>query len=531
MREEGVGSSGPSLINVWKTARRVIAFGYRTNEIPIVIPKDLDCEADEGMIPPQGASISLPCYEKERGVTFRRLDEGYVEGFGPISVDYNHLQSVRHGFNKRLLRQVPQFEHKELYKIRKFVKKWLRENVAKVVRLSFEEWLEGTSYNMKRKEELTAVQDGLNHCRPTLRKCKRVSTFVKREHYNEFKHARLINSRCDAFKVFSGPYFKAIEHELYKRQEFIKNIPIPDRPALIKQLVGKGKYCYQTDYTAYESHFSSQIMDAIECELYRHCLSNYPDDAEFICKVLTGTNKMRTRTGISARVIARRMSGDMCTSLGNGFTNLMLTKYLCDVQGKELHGFVEGDDGLFVTDAILDGSMYEKLGFTIKMEKVSDPCHASFCGMIFGESEQIIKDPRGVFNGFGWTSSFLSAGPKIMHELARAKALSLCYELPHCPVLRPLADLSLRKTRGYLPRFDENSYRYHMGVYKDEARIPPFAPTMQTRELFYDKFGISIKTQIEVETLIREDRLNEIHRYIEPTYDQELYCQLYVEPT
>lgn len=81
------------------------------------------------------------------------------------------------------------------------------------------------------------------------------------------------------------------------------------------------------------------------------------------------------------------MSGDMCTSLGNGFSNKMKAEFLAYKAGGTIDGFVEGDDGLFVTNFELRSSDYEKLGFTIKIEEIADPCEASFCGMIFGEDE------------------------------------------------------------------------------------------------------------------------------------------------
>lgn len=40
----------------------------------------------------------------------------------------------------------------------------------------------------------------------------------------------MINSRSDAFKAFSGPFFKAIEKVVYEMPEFIKHTPVPDRP-------------------------------------------------------------------------------------------------------------------------------------------------------------------------------------------------------------------------------------------------------------------------------------------------------------
>jgi hypothetical protein len=307
----------------------------------------------------------------------------------------------------------------------------------------------------------------------------------------------MINSRCDAFKAFSGPLFKAIEEVLYARKEFIKHTPVPDRPAKIRALRQDGLNFYQTDFTAFESHFAPHFLDVCECELYRWCLS-WSKDAEFLCSVIMGTNNMKTRSGVRASIEGRRMSGDMCTSLGNGFANLMLAKFLASEQHEALNGFVEGDDGLFATRAQLTEKQYEELGFTITVDTVSNPCEASFCGMVFADSGQIVKDPYRTLVNFGWTTTCVGCGPKTRMSLARARALSLCYEVGQCPVLGAWGRMVLRKTRGVVPRFVDDGYH----TPPPEMKIPAFAPAADTRELVARKYGMSPAAQIRAEQLI-----------------------------
>jgi len=183
----------------------------------------------------------------------------------------------------------------------------------------------------------------------------------------------------------------------------------------------------------------------------------------------------------------------------------MLAKFLAFKQGQELFGFVEGDDGLFATDALLNEGMYKALGFTIKIVEVRDPCAASFCGMIFAESGEIIRDPIAFMAGFGWTSSFISAGPKIMHELLRAKALSAVYETPQCPIVGVLARIALARTRGYAARFVEDGY--HVFPH-DEIPLPAFSPSMDTRLLVAQEFGIAPEVQILIERRLLEGSMD-----------------------
>lgn len=457
---------------------------------------------------------------------FRRLNHCSVPGYAPLCMDSNDPYTVQCGFAQRLLGEVPPTNTALISDLRAFVRDYCRSNLRKADIMSFEEWLDSTTYNDARKHELIEAHDALLGGLPTKRQCQHVDSFVKSEFYPTWKHARIINSRCDAFKVWSGPLFKSIENILYEQPQFIKHVPVPDRPSVIKNLRRAGAHYYQTDFTAFERHFVPEVLDAIECELYRHCLSGLVD-VEYLCDALKGRNKMRTRTGISAEVEGRRMSGDMCTSLGNGFTNLMLALFIASRKHGTLDGVVEGDDGLFCSTVPISGADYYDLGFTIKIDEIDDPCMGSFCGMVFSESGEIIREPRRVMMGFGWTQSFLSAGPTIMDELLRAKALSSCYETPQCPIVGALARLGLRLTRGVKPRRVVDGYH----CYPDEFNIQPFRPSADTRNLFEQLYGISVATQLACEDAIDSNNLALLSSLLPPTPEQYDYSTRYVEAT
>lgn len=458
------------------------------------------------------------------------LPYGAIWPFCPICLDSNDFETVHFGFRQRLMRQLPEPDQQVLMAFRDFVRSRVREIFHPCTAMTFEEWLASTTYPEQRKEQLrTAFQD-LRGGLPTRRQCQHVDTFVKTEFYPEYKHCRMINSRCDAFKAFSGPYFKSIEQMVYQDKWFVKHVPVPDRPLLVNDLRQAGRKYYATDFTAYESHFTPQILDICECELYRFALSNYPAVASLICETLMGVNRMRTRAHVSAEVRGRRMSGDMCTSLGNGFTNKMLAEFIVHCKGGTIDGLVEGDDGLFSSTVPLTSEDYLKLGFTIKIEQVDDPRQASFCGLIFTESGQIVRDPFKFLSGFGWTSSFISAGTGIMMQLLRAKALSAVYETPHCPIIGVLARRALDVTRGCAPRFVDDGYH----TPHDESSLVEFSPCSATRELFALKFGISVETQLMCEALIASGREQEVAALLQQSggprsCDREHYYSRYVE--
>jgi len=242
--------------------------------------------------------------------------------------------------------------------------------------------------------------------------------------------------------------------------------------------------------------------------------------------MLSGTQRIRMRSGTRAHAVARRMSGDMNTSLGNGFTNLMLALFLANEQGCSLHGFVEGDDGLFVTNAKLTTDLYKQLGFTIKMDVLDDPCRASFCGMIFGDSHQIIRDPTKFLMTFGWTHSHISGSTPLMMRLLRSKALSSVYETPNCPIVSALARRALAETEGFEPLYTQDWYHVRPPSQFD---ILPFNPTPQTRALFSDHYNISVTTQLRIEECIMSDDFDSISLLLPPNPDITFYNRTYLD--
>lgn len=338
---------------------------------------------------------------------------------------------------------------------------------------------------------------------PSKRACRTMASFGKTESYPTFKHMRSINSRTDEFKCFSGPWIHAIEHEVYKMKNFIKKIPIPDRPGLISGLWKTGAQTIGTDYVGFEALMVPRVMEAIECTVYRYMMQAYPDDCELICAALMGENNGVFRNGTKFTVHGRRMSGDMCTSLGNGLTNLVV--FMTLMGERSWDGFVEGDDGIFCVydnDPLPTPADFEKLGFMIKEELPEHPSEASFCGIV-SSGNQNIKDPAIVLQKYGWMDGFFNAGPRVRDQLKRGKALMLAYELPHCPIVRALADRGLRQTQGAAARFSLDPYHSAIPYPRDTKSLLAQATTMQTRALFSKKFGISIDTQFEAEKMLR----------------------------
>ena len=474
-----------------------------------------------GKHPGQPIRITLRDVGKDRSTNMHQLPYGYLDYAAPLTPDKNDVQSTYRALLKRLCRPLPMADQGGIYTpdggitssaeheflaLARFVDKFCKTNLAPLDHLpSTGEWIDSINHPEWRKQELRAIFEECggyeSGWQPTAKQRQKVQMFIKLEDYPEYKECRGINSRSDYFKVFSGPAFHAIEEAVYKLPYFAKHLTPEDKIEFISKLVGRA---YATDFTAFESHMTPTVMAAIECRVYMYMLKKWPTLASTICTTLMGKNKCRTRTGVSADIWGRRMSGDMCTSLGNGLTNILLALYIVEKKTGDYHnlqGLVEGDDGLFtVSGATLSTDDYLSLGFSIKMEVFADAKEAGFCQMYFSDAHQYVKDPNAVLRNFGWSDSCVGAGELVRMELLRAKALSLAYNLPHCPVLRAVADRALFLSRSVKPRFVRDGY--HVAP-PDEAKIPDQDTHVSTRTLFAKLYGIEISAQLDMERRIR----------------------------
>lgn len=432
---------------------------------------------------------------------FRRLPFGAARGIEPFGRDTADPNTQVDALSKRLCRRLPDIDPVLLQEFREFVGRWCEDHLTPIASgslLSFEEWLETTTYSGTRKAQLREVYEHSHGHLPSAKAASRVNAFIKTESYPigpTFKAARWICSRCDEAKVAMGPAFKTIEREVYADHHFVKHVPVADRPALISSLARDGLRYFISDYTAFEASFHHELMAACELQMYSYMLQNYPELARFIVSTIGGKNKIRTRIGTKVTLRGRRMSGDMCTSLGNGFTNLMLFSFFCDRRGANFDGFVEGDDGIFaVSGEPPSSSDFSRLGFEIKLAEISSPSLGGFCG-IYSAGDSLIRDPVRFLQTFGWTTTCVDGGPKVMMQLLRAKALSALYEAPACPIVTAVAHRALQLTAGFDPRFELDGYH---------QPVPDFVPSpapigATTRELFEQLFSVDAATQVAIE--------------------------------
>lgn len=434
--------------------------------------------------------------------------------------DVRHGQTLLEGCLVRFCANPPLPDRRKLRRFKRFVWHYVKrfEPIHSDADVSVEKWLENTTtYSAARRLELLTSWNLAGRCMNRERDFL-VKSFGKVETYPKFKAARGINSRTDVFKCFSGPYFKLIENEIYKDPAFIKHTPVRLRPAYIQNMLAHlaGPY-YETDYSQFEKHFTKDFMMTCEMELYRHMMQSHIQAFKHIKKAMTGKNRCIFRD-FRITIEARRMSGEMCTSLGNGFSNLMLAKFIVfEKTGRDaLTGVVEGDDGLFACPCDLTKEDFEGLGFDIKILKHDNLLRTSFCGIVMSEDLATMTDPREVLVNFGWSHSPLAFGNiNTRMSLLRAKALSLAYEHPSCPILSKLATRILVLTTGYTPRFVGNVYEQQLFLemerFKEETAVLLLrGPSLQTRRDFAAQFDIPIWQQMDVELALQSITISEI---------------------
>lgn len=203
---------------------------------------------------------------------------------GPIVVtaaephpDQYDTEMLVAGLIKRVAFKHPKADSQTLQKFALFVSHWVEENFVPLdpaTDISVSTWLNETDYPFWRKQELLGklekVVDEFDE------KYKTVKCFAKDEPYPEFKYLRNIFARTDEFKCFVGPYFKAIEKQVYKHPSFVKHVSVKNRPGYVLDILNGGGSINSTDYSAFESQFNRLLMEICEVTMYRYMTQHLP---------------------------------------------------------------------------------------------------------------------------------------------------------------------------------------------------------------------------------------------------------------
>jgi hypothetical protein len=494
-------------------------------------------------------------YPTISGLKVQTKPKPYALSIGPIfqdvpfCTDPTNIDNLFLAYCKRLSPIMPNPNPFSIEKLKVFVQDFLERNLVPLpryvsLRKIFVEWLETChNYTLNRKKQLTKafnLQDVENFSLPE--KAYKINSFVKREFYDEFKNLRFINSRSDLFKARVAGFIKKIEKQFFSLPNFIKYHPITDCPKIIYDKIGQFKYFMTSDYTSFESGFSPEYVDVVECALFRYMLQNNLEILHDLLRcyyqfepspsgviMVKPRNEQLVHLGhnYKARVMGTRMSGEMWTSLGNSFSNLMNILFLCKENNIQVDGIVEGDDGIFgMSDNKLTPEHFEQLGFKIKIAYKNKMSDLTFCGISFNPEELLpIIRPQNTLL-YGWTSHGLYINGNDMQQasLLLVKAMSLYCLGKNTPIAGILSSRIIKQIKlkypGLKPSEVFNTDWWYTQVYKQivEDKNQDFLPVPVTdlsRQLYCDKYGISLIEQLEIEKLILEsdDLIHEVFPY------------------
>lgn len=386
--------------------------------------------------------------------------------------------------------------------------------------LLFENWMCHSHYNLKRqavlREKFQTYRSAGGYLNREDFNCK---MFVKREFYEEQKHARLIISRSDAFKAAVGGVIHELEEYIYKESPIARYFVKGTNPCmysdLMKKITEKYQNIIETDYSSFESSFSPSYQKCCELALFKHMLKNFPNvyrliektyEKDFWVELDEDGNERQFMVKHPKWIVSHnhrmvvdgnRKSGEMWTSLANGFSNLMNMMYLCHTKNIDFDGFVEGDDGFFgVSKCDIHPEDYRKLGFNIKLEYVTDINDTSFCGIKVSESGKQLVNPE-LLNRVGWTNDkrHFHMNQKHRQELYKSKVMSSYCLSRHTPVVGPIL-YSIFKT---MMNVKQNRKYCDWWESKFEWTFEPPDIDMGCRVTFEKLYGISLREQLELE--------------------------------
>lgn len=429
---------------------------------------------------------------------------------------------------------------------RKFIIKYFKPVTNEDIP-SFGEWLDESKYPGGRKKALRKLRDEITAHNRDFSKSK---SFLKDEGYEEPKVPRAINSPSDESKVLLGPMIKAIDKATFSTQWFVKGTQPKDWPQMLAAAFGDSKVM-ETDFSSFESHHFGIFSDIIYYWMM-HMLRGVDmtvGERRLIARIVKGHSVSEFKY-ITTSIEQRLMSGSLWTSSANGVLNLLLmsylslrslhpqqtTDYLVEKVLVDFSGYVEGDDGI-CRYVDVNQQLIVDLGLRLEFDVVNHFGDASFCGIVCDPQRlTIVSSPLKVLrNFFVLPRRYVNASCTKQNTLLRAKALSYKYNYCHCPIIGPLCDAVLDRTKGldvkaclseidaYKRQSLENAIKDR--VWKLRSEVHP-----SSRYVVEQRFGISVEDQkrIEMELAGKNRGYFEVSLSRFATYDDVVHSSTYL---
>lgn len=379
----------------------------------------------------------------------------------------------------------------------------------------FERYLSNTSYSESRKEQLRkCLQKNFQTLTHTT---YRNNSFIKLESYPDYKPARSINSRADQFKVLTATFFDRIGRDFFHMEEAIKHIPENTRAQVVIDKARPYQHYMSTDFSRFETSFSPQILESCEFVLYdlynsdqfRH-LSDFND---YIKTSLLHNRCLFENYQVKTEGV--RMSGDMCTSLGNSFTNLLLSQTFLDLSNCDGTQFVEGDDCLYMYNgdpnmlSWVSTTVSYSLGFNLKEVIQSDDLSdMTFLSSYYNaQYPYTLRDPIRSCVRSLWTFHRLDT-QKFLDSLLLARAIGNKVSQPGVPMINALSNYMIRQVpKDTVPRLFNTYFREQYEWMFKDYKLYSKEPDAISYAIVEQNFKIPISIQILFERCCDDDDL------------------------
>lgn len=371
--------------------------------------------------------------------------------------------------------------------------------------------------------------DALQGCKMKCVPHSGTTLFIKAESYpGKDKPPRLICFPQEGEKLLMSMGFYHLMNPMFSSRYCTKEIPEHHRPNAIEQRLSMLPKRFVADYTSFECVPNRLMMRLGEHRVYRKLI---PTEYHFLLDYIESGGVLKARNGVTIHTPAVQFSGRYTTSLSNTIRNKLLMDSAAILTGVGLNnyrGVFEGDDSLtswpeYVTQDDIENAL-GKLGVAVDMAEYPDLGRAGYCSMYWNDKKELVCDPIKVIATFPFTNSMLGADLRNYSALTSAKAMSLAYRSPGCPIVsaivrRYLQPMGLMETRNsYEARWFRAFTKQIRGSQHHKSMRVEFSrwdlvrePTIQQRQLFYDIFGIDPVDQKLAEQHILQDDGFTIH--------------------
>lgn len=482
----------------------------------------------------------------------------YIVGVVPPIPDFKSTVNQVLSYYKRCCADLPDPVPKMWRRLVRFNKSQIRSRVTPIpenVPLDYDEYtllptFETLEYwlrhaNMRecdrvayRKEWHRLMELSPSRKTPMARSTKfwRLKSFLKNEHYETYKYPRGIQPRDLGPNMIFGPIMHAIEMQLFhenadpdnegyyrpssRNPEFVKSLTMDQRAAYLLTKFDGQNNLFGTDASSFECLMRSHVQLDIELPMMKAHLANRPAAARVLdwvyhnitactCEIAGQYGQSR---GLRYPLLDMRCSGDMQTSLGNGWCNMIFLKFAfsraAHCSPDQITVVCEGDDGLIAAPKC-EGieRIFTELGLTYKFDRYHNVRLAKFCKIVIGEGG-LLREAIGPMAKAGWIDlKYARSSPKVHAGLLRMKALSFIHSYPRCPILSAWCLRVLELTADAKTVCERLISRERNSYYREEtaralkSKLPDEVGVVvdNDRRLYEEAFGTPPDVQIRIE--------------------------------